>query len=313
LLLLAVPFQKGKAWGGNMPPTEQDGSSHFAPVRTYAPEEFRQSVLDRLSGGLPRKFPYRMATDSRGRVLVTDPDLSVVHVFDTKHQKRWAIRGDHKHRLSLPSHIALDSDDNIYVTDVGRSAVLVFEPDGRFKREIGIGLLCLPTGISVDKQHHMLYVADWWSGAILSFDLEGHFEEAFGTLGRGTGQLYQPSDIALDRGTLLVLDTGNSRFEQFDLHGHAQGIRPFGANRTPIALAVDDSGHTYYVDADSGGLVSMDRDGKVLSRFAAQREYGQWISRHVEPEFRCVAVDAEGNILALRPTLQVEVVKAIPD
>ncbi len=307
LLLFAVMTQSSKAWGGNDAPRNQAKSSHLASLRTYAPREFQQSRLDRLSGGLTRGVPYRMAADSQGRILVTDPVLSVVHVFDTKQGKRWQIKGDRRHRLDMPAYIAVDADDNIYVTELGRSVVSVFQPSGRFVRTIGLGVLKLPTGIGVDKQNRRLYVADWIRDEILSFDLEGKALQVFGSWGTGPGQLRRPLDIALHGNTLAVLDAGNLRFELFDLQGNLRGIWPFGVNRTPIALAFDAAGNLYYSDLDSGGLVAMDPQGRVLAGFG-QRPFGQWVPRSsIRLNFTCLARDALGKILALRPTLEVEV------
>ena len=313
LLLFAFLAQSSKAWGGNDAPHDQAQSSHFSSLRTYAPQAFRQSLLDRLSGGLAQESSYRLAVDSQGRILVTDPVLSVVQVFDTKQGKRWQIKGDRHHRLSAPAHIAVDADDNIYLTEVGRSVVFVLQPNGDFLRTIGLGELRLPTGISVDKHNRRLYVADWTRDEILSFDLEGKLLQVFGSWGTGPGQLLHPLDIVLQGDRLVVLDAGNSRFELFDLQGKVRAIWPYGPNRTPIALACDAAGNLYYTDLDSGGLVAMDSQGKVLAGLG-QRAFGQWVPRSsARPNFMSLALDPLGKILALRPTLEVEVLELISD
>jgi DNA-binding beta-propeller fold protein YncE len=294
-------------------PQVQGESSHLASVRTYTPGEFQQSLLDRLSGGLTQKFPYRMAADSQGRFLVTDPMLSVVHVFDTRQGKRWQMKGDRRHPLDGPAYIAVDADDNIYVTDVQRPAVLVFEPNGRLKQTIGAGVLNVPTGICVDKPKRKLYVADWWKGVILSFDLEGKLLGIFGTPGSGPGQLRGPRDIVIHHDTLVVLDSINSRFELFDLQGNFHGVWPFGPNRVPIAFAFDGTENLLYVDSYSGALVAMDPQGRVLGRLGQLRSYGQWTAQPFRASFTCVTVNALGDILVLRPTLKLEVVKLVTD
>jgi len=313
LLLLALITQTRKAWGGNDAPHNQVKSSHLASLRTYVPQEFQQSLMDRLSGGLGQRFPYRMAADSQGRILVTDPSLSVVHVLDTRQGKRWQIKGDRQHRLNMPASIAVDANDNIYLTELWRSVIFVFQPDGRFLRTIGFGVLKLPTGIWMDKQTRILYVADWTRDEILSFDLEGNPLRVFGSWGTGPGQLLHPVDVVLHGDTLVVLDAGNSRFELFDLQGNFRGMWPFGPNRTPIALACDAAGNLYYVDLDSGGLVAVDPQGKVLAG-VGQRPFGQLVPpSSARLNFMCVALDARGRILALRPTLDVEVFELVSD
>lgn len=313
LLLAAILTQSGKGRARNGVPQEQSESSHLVSRRTYAPGDFRQSRLDRLSGGLAQQFPYRMATDSKGRILVTDFGLSVVHVFDTRQGTRWQIRGDPHHRLGRPRYIVVDADDNIYVTDVWLSAVVVFQPDGRFKQTIGAGVFKVPTGLSVDTQNRKLYVADWWKGEILSFDLGGNLLQSFGSAGRGPGQLSGPTDVVLHGDTLVVLDADNSRFQLFDLQGNFRGTWPFGFNRTPVSFAFDAADHLYYVDLDSGGLVATNPQGKVLARFDPQRRFGQWIPRPSGPNFTCVEVNAQGEVLALRPNFHIEVIELSRD
>ncbi len=133
----------------------------------------------------------------------------------------------------------------------------------------------------------------------------------FGSWGTGPGQLNRPLDVVVRRDTLVVLDAGNSRFDLFDLQGNFRGIWPFGPNRTPIALACDAAGNLYYVDLDSGGLVAMDPQGRVLAG-VRQRLFGQWVPRsYAGPNFMCVALDALGKILALRPSLDVEVFELV--
>jgi DNA-binding beta-propeller fold protein YncE len=306
-LVLSLPAQISDGSQRNRVLADEGKPPHLVSVQTYSPSDFQESLLDRLSGGLAQHLAYRMAVDSRGRILVTDPGLGAVHVFDTWEGKRYQISGDRHHRLLRPTYIAVDDDDNIYLTDSQLSAVVVLRPNGQLKRIIGSGVFDVPAGICIDSKNRVLYAADWWKGEILLFDLEGRLLRSFGSRGSGTGQLKWPRDIALHDNTLFVLDHGNSRFVLFDSLGNFHAIWPFGANGRPLAFAFDAVGHLYYVDLYSGGLVAMDTNGRVVTGFD-QRPFGQWMPRSAsQPHFTCVAQDLVRNgILVLRPTFKMQ-------
>jgi len=301
----------GGARGSDPPPEEPSPKVRLASVRTYVPQQFRQSRIDYLSGEFPTQFPYRIAADPQGRIFVTDPAVSSVHVFDTRNNKRWEIRGDRHHRLTRPAYIAADADGNIYVTDLGLSGVIVYSATGWFLRTIGSGEFTMPSGVWVDREQRKLYVSDCWRGEVLSFDLRGNPLRVFGSEGREPGQFACPRDLVVQSGKLLVLDAGNFRIQIFDLQGHLLGILPFGVDRRPFAFALDASDRLYYADLYSGGLVAVDTQGKTVGELEAQRERGRWIEHPSCPNFVSVAADARGNILALRPSLTVEVVQIV--
>lgn len=310
LLLLAFRIPGAEAQIGNDTPNEE-AQSRLASLKTYDPADFQQSLMTRLSGGIISSVPFRMAANSEGQILVTQPILSAVYVLDTKNRTRWQINTGRRYNISAPSYITVDADDNIYLTDFWQSIVLVLQPNGHFLRTIGQGILRMPTGVWVDKGNRKLYIADWTLNEVLVFDLEGHLLQSFGGFGSALGQLIHPLDIALHQNTLLVLDGGNSRFELFDLQGKARGVWPYGRNRIPAALGCDAAGNFYYTDLDSGGLIAMDPQGKVLAGFG-QRAMGEWIPWSApRPNFVGITLDPLGNILAIRSTFEVEVLKLI--
>jgi len=308
-VLAAFLMFTGQAWAQNDALDDQNASPRLSAIRTFFPGDFRESRLDRLSGGLKADYPYRMVMDGKGRVFVTDPALSLVHVFDTESGRRWQITGGFHHGLVAPAYIAVDAEDNVYISDPGQAAVLVFQRNGQFLRSIGSGELNVPAGVWVDKSARTLYVADWWKSQIFVFDFAGNLMNTLGTRGAGFGQLRGPGDIVIHDGVLVVLDTVNSRFELFDLQGNFLNTWPFGADRTPIAFSFDGTGNLFYVDQESGGLVETDPQGNVLARLDQVRDYGQSRPRGVS--FRCVAIDPMGNVMALRPTLRFDTVKLV--
>jgi len=250
-----------------------------------------------------------MVADSRGRLFVTDPSLSVIHVFDVKQGKHWQIRRDREQPLIHPTFIAVDDEDNIYVTDSGRALVIVYLPNGHFKRAIGEGYLSRPAGVVVDILHRALYVADWQRKEIQVYTLDSYLYQVFADRGSSPGHLTGPLDLAISHHELAVLDSENSRFELFNLTGQFRGSRPFGQNRKPTAFTFDAAGILYYCDLESGGLVALDAQGEELAGWGVQHNYGQLVLDYDTRPFLSVTIDPLGVILALRPSFLIEAVK----
>ncbi len=62
--------------------------------------------------------PYSVVTDSQNRIIVTDPGASGIHIFDfAQHKYKFISRIKDVDGMSSPQCVAVDADDNIYVTD----------------------------------------------------------------------------------------------------------------------------------------------------------------------------------------------------
>lgn len=277
-------------------------------VRTLELSEFEQEWRDRWSGGLEVQVPFRMATDTQGRILVSDPPLGLVNVFDTREKKWWQIHGDSERQMVYPTYVAADGEDSIYVSEPFLSAVLVYRPDGRFLRRIGGAQLVLPFGIAVDRENRKLYVADHHRCQVLEYTLDGQFVRTIGSRGIQAGDLMNPSEVVLHGGKLIVLDGGNARLQSFDLEGNAKGILPFGDNWLPIGYAFDRKENLYGIDAESGGMVALDAAGNSEGTLDVQVPYGQPREANMPLSFVSVWEDVDGTVLALKPGLRAQVI-----
>ena len=83
---------------------------------------FWTRVVDAIAGQPDFHYlvsPYSVVTDSRGRIIVTDVAAAGVHIFDFEQQKyKFLSRRDTgKDPMLTPQCVAVDAQDNIYVTD----------------------------------------------------------------------------------------------------------------------------------------------------------------------------------------------------
>jgi len=226
--------------------------------------------------------PYSVATDSHGRIIVTDPGAQGVHIFDfAEHKYKFIQRqGKSKDAMLTPQCVAVDAQDNIYVTDSDSGEIFVFEPSGRFVRAIGSlkggeGYFKRPTGIAVDSAAQRIYVADTLRDEVFILDMEGRVLKTIGKTGQGEGEFNLPTELRLDGPNLMVVDAMNFRVQVFDRDGTFQfaigkiGDSP-GAMFRPKAVGVDSEGDLYVVDGLWGLVQVFNRQGELLYYFGAR-------------------------------------------
>ena len=223
--------------------------------------------------------PFDVVTDSRGRLIVTDPGASGVHIFDLRKQKyKFVSRKDKsKEAMTSPQCVAVDAQDRIYVTDSELGKIFVFEADGKFSRVIGSlphgeGYFKHPTGIAVDSPARRIYVSDTWRNEIFVMDLQGNVLQKIGKNGSNDGEFNFPTDLRLDGPNLMVLDTMNFRVQVLDRSGAFQySIGHLGEGQgemfRPKGLGLDSEGHLYTAEGLSGVVQVFDRQGQLLYCF----------------------------------------------
>ena len=246
---------------------------------------FLKKALDVVVGAPDVHYmvrPFSVATDSKGRIIVTDPGAGGVHIFDLKEQKYKFITRKEKSKeaMTTPQCVAVDARDNIYVTDSELGKLFVFEPSGKFSRVIGSlkhgeGYFKHPTGIAVDSTAQRIYVADTWRNQVFVMDLQGNVLQKIGKSGEGEGEFNYPTDLRLEGPNLFVMDAMNFRVEVLDRSGvfqYAVGKPGDGRGEMfrPKGLGIDSEGHFYEVAAARGVVQVFDRQGRLLYYFGGR-------------------------------------------
>jgi DNA-binding beta-propeller fold protein YncE len=229
--------------------------------------------------------PYGIVVDSHGRAIVTDPGAAGVHIFDFEHRKYKFIerREKGKDAMLTPQCVALDAQDNIYVTDSEAGKIFVFDPGGKYRHALGSlkggeGYFKRPTGIAVDSAAQRIYVTDTLRDKIYVLDMQGQVLQTIGKHGASKGEFYYPTELHLDGENLLVVDAMNFRVQWFNRNGNAEGMMGEigdspGSIFRPKGVAVDSENHLYVVDGLSGTVQVFDREGRLLYYFG-QRGVG---------------------------------------
>ncbi len=221
--------------------------------------------------------PYSVITDSQGRIIVTDPASSGVHVFDfAQHKYKFISRIRDNDGLDSPQCVAVDSADNIYVTDSYSGKIFVFDSNGKFQRVLGSvkgeGYFKRCTGIAVDSTNQRIYVTDTLRNRIYVLDMQGNILQKIGTAGSGEGQFNRPTELRLAGQNLLVVDAMNFRVQVLDRAGNFQyAVGDLGDGSgymfRPKGIGLDSEGHLYVVEGLSGMVQVFDRQGRLLYYF----------------------------------------------
>ncbi|HKN33327.1 MAG TPA: hypothetical protein VJX16_08820 [Terriglobales bacterium] len=219
--------------------------------------------------------PTHVTTDSRQRLIVTDPELPAVHILDITSKSSFRITGGPQHRLQMPTGVAIDGNDNIYLADGKKGVVLVYDPQGRFLRYIGSfqdeSLFQSPSGIAIDRKAGRLYVVDPPARQLVMLDLQGTVLKKVGNRRTQPDRVRfdYPAEVALAKDQVLVLDSAGSRIQIFDLECNFQKaftIRTVTAPPvvTEIGLALDSASNIYVSNLLGSTVRIYGRNGTLL-------------------------------------------------
>lgn len=184
-----------------------------------------------------------------------------------------------------PYGLAIDSQNRLYVANIGTNSVRVFDADGRL-----LGRFLGETGnapgqgngindVAVDESLNLLYVVDSFNSRVQQFrllfaadgSLSLEFVRAFGEYGNESGQMAYPLYLAVNPQThlLYVGDMANQRIQIFDVQGNVQGeIRASGVkNWQVMGLAVAPDGKIYAADALNNLIWVFNPDGTLYDRY----------------------------------------------
>ena len=198
--------------------------------------------------------PTNLTCDRQGYLYVADTALNKVLVYDLAgHFVRTYGEG---YRIQ-PIGVAAD-DRWIYVLDKGHRKILIFnKKTGKLLEGFGQGSdnpvenLTFSTNMALTEKG-IFYIADAGSGRVVSFDLDGHFLNAFGKLGDGVGQFARPKGIAADdNGRVYTVDAVHKNVQIFNNKGQLLmffGLpgQSVGSLDLPASLTVTDQNLDFY-------------------------------------------------------------------
>ncbi len=289
IVLLAPAFcaKRQKAEAEPPPPDLLlEGGRKLSYERSFSSERdvrgkpgFWTRLVDVVAGAPEYKRlvrPYSIAVDSRGRMIISDPGMGGVHIFDAaQHKYKFLERKEKgKDPMLEPQCVTVDAQDNIYVTDSKAGKIFVFEASGKFRGALGSvkggeGFFKRPTGIAIDPETQQIYVTDTLRDRIYVLEPNGRVLRTIGQHGSGNGEFNFPTELLLRNGILAVVDAMNFRVQMFDARGaFVAKIGDFdGGWFRPKGIALDSEDHLYMVEGAWGTVEVFDREGRLLYSF----------------------------------------------
>ncbi|XP_032917202.1 tripartite motif-containing protein 2 isoform X1 [Catharus ustulatus] len=167
--------------------------------------------------------PKGVSVDRNGHIIVVDNKACCVFIFQPngKIVTRFGSRGNGDKQfagtLDGPHFAAVNSNNEIIITDFHNHSVKVFNQEGEFMLKFGSngegnGQFNAPTGVAVDSNGNII-VADWGNSRIQVFDGSGSFLSYINT---SADPLYGPQGLALTSdGHVVVADSGNHCFKVY--------------------------------------------------------------------------------------------------
>ncbi len=190
--------------------------------------------------------PTDVTWDTQGNIFISDGYInSRVAKFDKNGDwvKSWGTPGKNTGEFDTPHSIAADAKGNIYVADRGNFRIQVFDPDGKFLRQIKLDVPVpadarpwmgpIPSDATVGSQHagspwaicitpgpnQVLYAADAFPGRLYKLSLDGKILGVLGRAGRQPKQFGWIHEIACpSENELYVAEIVNWRVQKLILH-----------------------------------------------------------------------------------------------
>lgn len=220
--------------------------------------------------------PYGV-TVYKKKIYVCDLSGKVV-IIDTAKKTFEYFTGSGYGGLRKPLNLTFDEVGNMYVVDIERKEVLIFNPTGGFVGAIGKENGIKPADVIVDAD--FVYILDLGNNEIKVFNRgDGKLARTIGKT-ETSQSLAIPTNFALDKqGAFRVTNIGTSSVIQIDKDGHQLGSfgklgDGFGEFARPKGIAVDQQGLIYVVDSAHQNVQVFNDAGRLLMYFGGFGDSG---------------------------------------
>ena len=208
----------------------------------------------------------------------------------------------------MPHGLAIDKEDNLWVTDVGLHQIFKFNSKGELLMALGEAKspgndqthFNLPTDVAVTSDGSF-YVSDGYGNSrVLKFSSKGAYLFEWGSKGQEKGEFHLPHGIDLDTdGNVYVADRENNRIQKFDAEGNFLTTWQNRSTDQFYSVTIDHNREQLFgIDYEredgvikGSDIFRFDLDLNLQVQFGRTSNYTGPIARYHD-----ICVDQEGNI-----------------
>jgi len=222
--------------------------------------------------------PYGVAVDNNNRIIIIDPTLGLVQIFDSEgvFLDSFDGTGNGGTEFSILSAVAVDNNNKIIVIDVAFGEVQIYESNGAFISSFdgsgnGGTKFLLADVMAVDNNNRIL-VVDSFNPIIQIFNSEGVFLDSFDGTGNGGTKFVNIKAIAVDNNNRILV--GDSTFDLVQIF-NSEGVFLDSFDGTGndsrfkdvTAIAVDDNNRIIVGDVIRELVQIFDSEGVFIDSF----------------------------------------------
>ena len=288
VLCLSCTLPESEITQPGAPPVNRKGAIEILPSnRERKPSPIAGvtyvKTLGRAGQGVAEfQRPLGLAVDEENRIYIADAGNNRVQVIDDTGGfiTEFGGRGWQSGEFDHPADIALSfqrSHRHLYVADTANNRVqycnFIDQIFYVLTETVDDTPLDQPEGIGIGRNGEV-YVVDTRNHRWIEFNVAGVPIVAHGSFGRGTEQLWNPTDLAVDtRGNIYIVDAGNHLIKKYDFSGNlmatwgSEGDKP-GQLREPKCIALDEWNYLYVTDSGNRRVQVFAPDGKRITEFS---------------------------------------------
>ncbi|HAF30635.1 MAG TPA: hypothetical protein DCG75_16460 [Bacteroidales bacterium] len=207
-----------------------------------------------------------------GKIYICDSPIKGLEIIDLEKETFEYFIPKGKGELALPVNCSVDENGYIYIADVQRRQIVVFDHEGIFIESYGEKENFKPTDVFVTKDK--IWVVNSENHRVSVYNKDNYnLLYYFPKSETGDdGFLYSPTNISISDEKVYVSDFGDFKIKVYTHDGNfinsigSYGKRP-GQFVRPKGVAVDKNSNLYVVDAGFENTQIFNKDGNLLMFF----------------------------------------------